>query len=105
MKASNVTTSKTLAKEKPDLEEAVEESDDADMLEDNSNEGAEDLDLSKDKYVKQPKKKYLQKTLAQEQKGKTQKESLDDGSQGNKVKKESKKGKGKRNGKVSSRRN
>lgn len=56
IKASNVVAPKKLTKEKPDLEEALEESDEGEVI-DIKEEEDEDLDLSKDKYVKQPKKK------------------------------------------------
>jgi DNA repair exonuclease SbcCD nuclease subunit len=57
MKASSVTAPKgKQAKEKPDLEEAIDESDDGELVEEVKDE-EEDVDLSKDKYVKQPKKK------------------------------------------------
>ena len=59
MKASQIVAPKKApAKEKPDLEEAFEESEDDAM--DDADVKAEDddeVDLSKDKYVKQPKKK------------------------------------------------
>ena len=103
MKASDVTVSKKSAKEKPDLEEAIEESEDADLLEDKSNEDTEDLDLSKDKYVKRPKKTTLQRKPVKVQRGKKQEENSENGLQDSKATKESKKGKGK--GKVSSKRN
>lgn len=103
MKASNVTASKRLAKEKPDLEEAVEESDDADLLDDNINEDAEDLDLSKDKYVKQPRKKPLQRKPAKGHKRMVQEENLGNDVEDDEVKKKNKKGNGK--GKASSKRN
>lgn len=55
---SSVAAPKKTAHEKPDLEEAIEESDEGEVLEEPSkNEDDEDADLSKDKYVKQPKKK------------------------------------------------
>lgn len=60
MKASSVTQPKKQAKEKPDLEEAIEESDDGEVIEEIKDED-EDIDLSKDKYVKQPKKKAAPK--------------------------------------------
>ncbi|CAA9959801.1 Replication factor C protein [Pyrenophora teres f. maculata] len=60
MKASSVTQPKKQAKEKPDLEEAIDESDDAEVIEEIKDED-EDIDLSKDKYVKQPKKKAAPK--------------------------------------------
>lgn len=60
MKASQVVAPKAAAKVKPDLEEALEESDDGEVLVD-PDEAAKDEekenDLSKDKYVKPKKKK------------------------------------------------
>jgi replication factor C subunit 1 len=59
MKASSVLAPKKQAKERPDLEEALEESDDgeaADEAPDPADE-EENADLSKDKYIKAPKKK------------------------------------------------
>jgi len=58
MKASNVLTSaaKKMPKEMPDLEEAIEEEDDAELVE--AVEVDEDeLDLKTDKYIKVPKAK------------------------------------------------
>ncbi|KAI8934563.1 hypothetical protein NX059_008261 [Plenodomus lindquistii] len=63
MKASSVAAPKKQAKEKPDLEEALEESDDGEVVEEVKEE-EEDVDLSKDKYVKQPKKKAGTKKAA-----------------------------------------
>ena len=60
MKASSVAQPKKQAKEKPDLEEAIDESDDGEVVEEVKDE-EEDVDLSKDKYVKQPKKKAAPK--------------------------------------------
>lgn len=61
MKASNVGAAKASSakKEKPDLEEAIDESDDAEVVEEVKDEDEDegDVDFSKDKYVKQPKKK------------------------------------------------
>ena len=59
MKASQVVAPKRAGgREKPDLEEALEASEDeAVLLDAEVEEGEEDGDLSKDKYVKQPKKK------------------------------------------------
>ena len=61
MKASSVfAPKKGVKKEQPDLEEAIEESDDeAEMLEESKDDGAEeeDMDIGKDKYVKQAKPK------------------------------------------------
>lgn len=64
MKASNVIAPKRTAKEKPDLEEAIEESDEGEVIDDPKDEEDEDVDLSKDKYVKQPKKKAAPKKAA-----------------------------------------
>ncbi|KAH9875098.1 hypothetical protein J1614_004586 [Plenodomus biglobosus] len=63
MKASSVVAPKKQAKEKPDLEEAIEESDDGEVVEE-IKEDDDDADLSKDKYVKQPKKKAGTKKAA-----------------------------------------
>ena len=62
MKASNIVTQKKISKEKPDLEEAIDESDDGeDPIVAKGDDEEEDLDLSKDKYVKQAKKKAATK--------------------------------------------
>ncbi|OKL61685.1 hypothetical protein UA08_02990 [Talaromyces atroroseus] len=57
MKASNVTAPKKGPKEKPDIEDAIEASDEGEVLEDAKEEDDEELDLKKDKYVKVPKSK------------------------------------------------
>ncbi|KAF2760568.1 DNA replication factor C, large subunit [Pseudovirgaria hyperparasitica] len=57
MKAGNVLQPKAKQKEQPDLEEAIEESDDDQVINEVKEEDEEEVDLSKDKYVKQPKKK------------------------------------------------
>jgi replication factor C subunit 1 len=58
MKSGGVTASVRLTKEVPDLEEAIEEEDDeAAFSEPRLEDEEEELDLSKDKYVKQPKVK------------------------------------------------
>ena len=58
MKASNVVAPKRAAKEKPDLEEAIDESDEAEVLDEAPDEVDElDGDVTKDKYIKAPKKK------------------------------------------------
>ena len=62
MKASNVAPSKKLSKEKPDLEEAIEEEDENDVAEVAEADEDEELDLKKDKYIKQPKAKGAKKT-------------------------------------------
>lgn len=56
MKASNVIAPKKAVKEKPDLEEAFEESDEGEVV-DEAPDKDEETDLSKDKYIKAPKKK------------------------------------------------
>ena len=55
MKASSVVQPKKTTKDKPDLEEALEESDEGDV--DEAPDNDEETDLSKDKYIKAPKKK------------------------------------------------
>jgi replication factor C subunit 1 len=57
MKASNVLAPKKMAKEVPDLEEAIEEEDDADVVEAPEVDDDEDMDIKGDKYIKQPKPK------------------------------------------------
>ncbi|KAI9681487.1 MAG: hypothetical protein M1817_002771 [Caeruleum heppii] len=62
MKASNIVAPQKLSKVKPDLEEALDESDEGEDPAAAANEVKEEdedaaADLSKDKYVKQPKKK------------------------------------------------
>jgi replication factor C subunit 1 len=66
VKASNILGMSSKAgggkKEKPDLEEAIEDSEaEGDAVEDNAGDDDEDMDLSKDKYVKVPKKKAAAK--------------------------------------------
>ncbi|KAE8352682.1 hypothetical protein BDV28DRAFT_157694 [Aspergillus coremiiformis] len=57
IKASSVAAPKKMPKEKPDIEDAIDESDE-DVLEDDTKEDdeSEELDLKKDKYVRVPKK-------------------------------------------------
>ena len=62
MKASNVAPTKKLSKDMPDLEEAIEEEDDNDVAEVADADEDEELDLKKDKYIKQPKAKGGKKT-------------------------------------------
>ncbi|KAI4207153.1 MAG: hypothetical protein LQ346_000731 [Caloplaca aetnensis] len=59
MKASQVLAPKKVKKDAPDLEEAIEESDDGDAsdVEGKGDDEEEELDLTKDKYVKAPSKK------------------------------------------------
>ncbi|KAJ5223825.1 Replication factor C subunit 1 [Penicillium chermesinum] len=64
MKASNVTAPKKGAKEKPDIEDAIDESDEGEVVEEAKDDEDEELDLKKDKYVSQPKKKPAAKGKA-----------------------------------------
>jgi replication factor C subunit 1 len=79
MKASNVVAPAKATKEMPDLEEAIEESDSGEVLvetpEDNEDE---DMDISKDKYIKKPKAK---KATVKKPAGKKAKKN--DGADGN----------------------
>ena len=78
MKASNVVAPKKGAKEKPDLEEALDESDEEKVINE-IKEDDEDVDLSKDKYVKQPKKRAApKKGAAAKPKGKGKRKAVDD---------------------------
>ena len=88
MKASSVFAPKNSVKEKPDLEEAIEESDEGEPLADESKE-EEDNDLSKDKYIKAPKKKAASKGKKRAADG-----DDDDQSSTKKAKASSSKGKG-----------
>ncbi|CAK7217071.1 DNA replication factor C complex subunit Rfc1 [Sporothrix bragantina] len=54
---NNVTVARKSARDAPDLEEAIEEEDDADVVAEPVDEEEEELDLKKDKYIKQPKAK------------------------------------------------
>ncbi|CAI4217322.1 unnamed protein product [Parascedosporium putredinis] len=57
MKASTSVAAPKKPKEVPDLEEAVEEDDDADVAEPEPTGGDDELDLKGDKYIKKPKPK------------------------------------------------
>ena len=57
MKAGNVVAPSRAAIAKPDLEEAIEESEGEEIVADKAEEDDNDMDISKDKYIKQPKKK------------------------------------------------
>ncbi|THC88449.1 hypothetical protein EYZ11_012103 [Aspergillus tanneri] len=76
IKSSNVVAPKKMAKERPDIEDAIDESDE-EVLEDESKEDdeSEELDLKKDKYVRLPKKT----TKGGAGKGKKGKKSTNDG--------------------------
>jgi replication factor C subunit 1 len=72
MKASNVVAPKRASKEKPDLEEAIDESDDGEELVGGDEVGEDEeeaLDLKKDKYVKVPKKKTAGAKKGKREKG------------------------------------
>lgn len=61
MKAStNVVAPKKSAKDMPDLEEAIEEEDDGELVEAPA-EDDDEIDFKKDKYIKQPKAKKATK--------------------------------------------
>ena len=57
MKASGQVQPMKNGKDKPDLEEAIEESDEDELVPEVEAESEEELDLKKDKYVQAPKKK------------------------------------------------
>ena len=104
MKSTNVKAPRVAGKEKPDLEEAIEEEED-DIAVENDVDGdeEEDTDLTKDKYIKAPKKKPGGKggTGAKKGKGKKSADDLDaavDDENDKKVKKPAN-GKGGRKGK------
>jgi len=78
MKASNIVAPKKAAKEKPDLEEAIDESDEGEIIDEIKDDEEEDADLSKDKYVKQPKKKAAPKKAAPQKSGKGKKAKAQD---------------------------
>ena len=96
MKASNVVAPKKATKEKPDLEEALDESEDVEVVNEIKEE-EEDVDLSKDKYVKQPKKKAAPKKggAAAKPRGKKRAAEEDDDEESEEEVKPKGKGKGK----------
>jgi replication factor C subunit 1 len=61
MKASSVTTTKKVAKDAPDLEEAIEEDEDTESVDAPEADVDEEMDLKADKYIKQPKAKPTKK--------------------------------------------
>ncbi|KAK4202545.1 putative replication factor C subunit 1 [Triangularia verruculosa] len=65
MRATNIPAqAKKMGRDVPDLEEAIEEEDDDAAVAEPVDDEEEELDLSKDKYVKQPKKKAAAKKAA-----------------------------------------
>ena len=97
MKASNVIAPKRATKEKPDLEEALEESDEGEVIDEAPDKDDEDTDLSKDKYIKAPKKKKAPAAAAGKKRGK---KAVDEDEDEDADEPPAKKGKGK--GKVKS---
>jgi replication factor C subunit 1 len=99
MKASAVVAPAKMAKEKPDLEEALEESDDDAGAEPDVAEKAEgedeEIDLKKDKYIKAPKKKAAPKGAGGAGKGRKKKVVDEDEDMDSEEEKPKKKGKGK----------
>ena len=71
MKASNIVAPKQLTRERPDLEEALDESDDVEEVAEaeEADEDEEALDLKKDKYVQAPKKRKAAAKKAAVKKG------------------------------------
>ncbi|KAJ5702993.1 Replication factor C subunit 1 [Penicillium malachiteum] len=74
MKASQVVAPKKGPKEKPDIEDAIEESDEEEVVEEAADD-EEELDLKKDKYVSQPKKKAAKGAKGAAAKGKKAKKT------------------------------
>lgn len=96
MKASNVVAPKKMPKEKPDIEDAIDESDEEEVVEeeDKDEDESEELDLKKDKYVKQPKKKGASTA------GKGKKDKQEAADNNSEEEKKPKKGKGGRKSKA-----
>ena len=97
IKASQVVAPKKKSKDRPDIEEAIDESDsgassggDEAVLDDD-----EPLDLKKDKYVAAPKKKRATKKAAPKSKGKGNAEAEDDDDESEEEVKPQKSAKGK----------
>jgi replication factor C subunit 1 len=98
MKASNVVAPKKTTKDKPDLEEALEESDEGEVVDEAPDADEDETDLSKDKYIKAPKKKKAvagSKTGDGKGKGKRSKKAADDDKDEDEDEPPTKKGKGK----------
>lgn len=70
MKAGSIVAPKATSKDKPDLEEAFEESDDGEEIVDEVDEDDKPLDLKRDKYVKAAKKVKKSKAKKASAKGK-----------------------------------
>lgn len=81
MKATNVLAPKKGPKVKPDIEDAIDDSEDEEVVDDAKEEDEEEeLDLKKDKYVKVPKAKKAagKGTAAKGKKAKTKDDDFDD---------------------------
>ncbi|KAL2820368.1 replication factor RFC1 C terminal domain-containing protein [Aspergillus granulosus] len=81
MKASNVIAPKNMPKEKPDIEDAIDESDDEALVDDVKDEESDEIDLKKDKLIRMPKKSKAKSSTAKSTakgKGKTKKANEDD---------------------------
>ena len=98
MKASNVVAPKASAKEKPDLEEAIEEEEEELAAEDEVADENEEIDLKKDKYIQAPKKKKAASGAKKTNSQRTVANGDDD--QGEQSAKKPAKGKGKGRGKA-----
>lgn len=93
MKAAGSLAPAKKSKEKPDLEEAIEESEDEELIAEDAGDDSEaELDLKKDKYVRAPKKK------AAAQKGSKAKKADEDSGDDSKKGKSRKAGTGKTSG-------
>ena len=80
MKASGVVAPKAPQRVRPDLEEAVDESEGEEVLPEGETkeDEEEDVDIKKDKYIKEPKKKAAPKAAAAKGKKRAKKEVGDD---------------------------
>ncbi|KAL2197161.1 replication factor RFC1 C terminal domain-containing protein [Corynascus similis CBS 632.67] len=97
MKASNVNVTaaaKKLEKEMPDLEEAIEEEDENDVAEIADVDDDEELDLKKDKYIRQPKAKAAKKTQKKTARADDDDDEADDSAKASKKGKGASKGRG-----------
>lgn len=70
MKASNVVAPKKGPKEKPDIDDAIPESDEEEVVEEAKDDEGEELDVKKDKYVSLPKKSGKKANTGKGKKGK-----------------------------------
>lgn len=101
MRASNVKVAKGgAAKEKPDLEEAIEEEEDDIAVEQDEDDDDDEIDLKKDKYIKAPKKKPAGKAAAKKGKGKKTAAAVDEDEDEEEEVKKPAKGKGGRKAKA-----